>query len=225
MEMKPSEVKLDEQDSRVTMNDLPVLPFEKILSYLSLEDLIKSRAVSSKWCKWINSFKVKSLCFSNRSSCLISGALAQNFIRSPKFESFCDTFGWSILTNLKHLRLCKLEPDRKTFAQILNTFDRLEELDLFHLELLPDSNFGVDLELNLPMLKSFQFEDVYLINHLTLNAPRLQKIKILDLSTEFSLVHGESVKELITFGLNNVDVEKLRNLKYLYCFNTPCDST
>ena len=48
----------------VTMNDLPVLPFEKILSYLSLKDLIKSRAVSRRWYRMINSFRVKRICIS-----------------------------------------------------------------------------------------------------------------------------------------------------------------
>ena len=39
------------------LNDLPLLPFEQILSYLSLEDRIRSRAVSRSWCMRIDSFK------------------------------------------------------------------------------------------------------------------------------------------------------------------------
>ena len=37
------------------MDDLPELPFEKVLSYLSLGDLIKSRAVSRRWYHKIDS--------------------------------------------------------------------------------------------------------------------------------------------------------------------------
>ena len=37
------------------------LPFEKVLSYLSLGDLIKSRGVSRRWYMKIHSFKAKSL--------------------------------------------------------------------------------------------------------------------------------------------------------------------
>ena len=97
------------------MDDLPELPFEQVLSYLSLEDLLKSRAVSRAWYNRIDNFKVKSLCFSNLpsgfidgKSRLVSGVFVQNFISSTRFECFFGTFGQSILYNLKHLRLCEL---------------------------------------------------------------------------------------------------------------------
>ena len=56
-----------------TMDDLPELPFEQILSQLSLEDLLKSRTVSRAWYHRINSFKVKSLCYSERPLGFIEG--------------------------------------------------------------------------------------------------------------------------------------------------------
>ena len=111
--------------------DLPELPLEKMLSYLSLEDLIKSRAVSRRWHKTIDSFKVKSLCYSSHpsgfifgKSRLVSGAFARNFISSTRFASFFNTFGQTILSNLKHLRLCDLhlgEENEKAFFQVLNS--------------------------------------------------------------------------------------------------------
>ena len=75
------------------MDDLPELPFEKVLSYLSLEDRLKSRAVSRRWYWTINNFKVKSLCYLDHpagfirgKSRLVSGAFARNFISSSRFE-------------------------------------------------------------------------------------------------------------------------------------------
>ena len=86
--------------------DVSVLPFEQILSYLSLEDRLKSRAVSRSWYHMIDRLKVKSLCFSGHpsgfiwgKSRLVSGAFVQNFISSPRFEPFATTFGQTILSN------------------------------------------------------------------------------------------------------------------------------
>ena len=73
-----------------TIDDPPELRFERVLNYLSLEDLIRSRIVSRGWYNRIDSFRVKRLCFSDRpngfiplKSRLVSGAFAQNFICSP----------------------------------------------------------------------------------------------------------------------------------------------
>ena len=50
---EPAFKKLNQEpeEYEVQLNDLPVLVFEKILSYLNLEDLIRSTAVSRRWCK------------------------------------------------------------------------------------------------------------------------------------------------------------------------------
>ena len=79
--------------------ELPELPFERILSYLSLKDRLKWRAVSRRWYNKIDSFRVKSLYLPERPSGFIegkSGASVQNFISSPQFASFFDTFGQPI---------------------------------------------------------------------------------------------------------------------------------
>ena len=46
------------------MDDLLDLSFEKVLSYLPLEDLFRVRAVSKRFYLKINSFRMRSLCFS-----------------------------------------------------------------------------------------------------------------------------------------------------------------
>ena len=210
------------------MNNLPDLPFEKILSHLSLEERIKLSAVSRVWYKMANNFKAKSLCYSERPSSSIEGnarlvgdAFAQNFISSPKFFAFFYTFSSSILTNLKHLRLCDVslnENDRTAFVSSLNSFNQLEELGLFRLNYHAGSNMKSDLELNLPMLASIQFEYLYGIEKLTLNAPRLLKIKLVDCFSflRLALVHPESVESLATDQLAHIPAEKLKNLKYFY---------
>ena len=60
-EPPPIKMKQEPEEFRVNLNDLAVQPFEKILSYLSLEDRIKAKAVSRKWYQKIDSFRVKSL--------------------------------------------------------------------------------------------------------------------------------------------------------------------
>ena len=210
--------------NQTNLNDLPELPFEKVLSYLSLEDVIKSKAVSRRWYQVINSFRVKSLCYSDRPSGflygktrLVSGAFAQNFISSARITSFFDTLGQSILWNLKHLRLCdlKLNPENDTaFAQILQSFGQLEELDIIRLGL----NGVKNLELNLPMLKSFRLKGLNDIKQLTLDAPKLKKVKLMDcpFSLIVNFVHAKSVETLVTGDMSLVEVKKLKNLKYLF---------
>ena len=211
--------------NRVKLDNLPVLPFEKILSYLSLEDRIKCRAVSRNWHKKIDSFRVNSLCFSERPSGfidekgrLVSGEFAQNFIYSPRFSLFFDVFATN-LANLKHLRLCELRTvlgNETAFVQALNSFSRLEQLDIINIE-YQHSSLGFDFELDLPMLTTFWLEKTYGIEKLTLNAPELHKVKLWDCADLFlSFVNGESVEKLVITSIEWVEVRELRNLKYLY---------
>ena len=211
-----------------TIDDLPKLPFEQILSYLSLKDRLKSRAVSRGWYHRIDSFKVKSLCYSPCPSGFIygkrrwvSGAFAQNFVSSARFEWFFSTFGQSILSNLKQLRLCDLDLKKvnaTAFFQILNSFGQLEELGLFGFyDLLVSSDPRTEFELNLLMLNSLQLEKVQGIKTLTLDAPRLQKVKVSRCPfLRLVIVHGESVERLLTDQFVYTAVKNLKSLQYLY---------
>ena len=213
---------------KTKLDDLPDLPFEKILSFLSLKERIRSRAVSRRWCGTIDNLIVKTLCFSSRPVYLIfeksrwvSGVFAQNFISSPRFGPFFSTFRPSILSGLKHLRLCKLylkAEDIPAFAQALNLFGQLEELDITnHPNRSGHGKLKFDLELNLPMLKSIQLNLVYRIKKLTLDAPKLQAIRIYCCSNlEMDLVHCESVKKLSVFSGKYIAVNTLKNLRYLF---------
>ena len=214
--------------TEVTMDDLPELPFEKVLSYLSLEEVIKLRAVSRS-CLWkIDNYKVKHLCYSRlpfghivEKHRWVSGAFAQNFIVSIRFESFFKTFGQTILSHLKHLRL--YEPDfhtgsRTGFTRALNSFIQLEELNLIGKWILhiDPKQGGRQLKLNLPILKSVQFEQVDGIEKLTLNAPMLKKVKLNKSRLFLDLVHGESVESLLIDHMGYVKLESLKNLKTIY---------
>ena len=207
------------------MDELPELPFEKILSYLSLEEVIKMRAVSRS-CLWkIDNYKVKHLIYSRVSTehilekpRWVSGAFAQNFIVSTQFESFFKTFGRSILSHLKHLRL--YTPDaqagsRTAFTRTLNSFVQLEELDLIGKWIFCELKRR-KLKLKLPMLKSVQFELVHGIEKLTLDAPLLKKVKLNQSRLFLDLVHGESVESLLTDYMSYVKVKSLKNLKTIY---------
>ena len=231
------------QTEVTTIDDLPELPFKLLLSYLSLEDLANARAVSRGWYHRINSFRVKTLCCSEvprwmikRRSQLVSGAFAQYFIGSSRFSSFFTTFTSTILANLKHLRLYDLNirpENMPQSARILSSFGHLEELDIIEFSCLgltplgPTSIPKIDFELNLPMLTSIRIEVVDGIGRLTLDSPRLQKIKLYDcLSLRLELVHSESVKRFITSNLRYHPVTNLKNLQTLHIVGgTKIDST
>ena len=214
-----------------TMDDLPELPFEKVLSYLSLEDRLKARAVSRRWYSTINSFKVKTFCFSRLPRDFtwgkgrwISGAFAQNFIRSTRFSSFFNTFSPTILSNLKRLRICDLhlhaeDSGALLFVPTLNLFGQLEELDLIRFT-HPNaaSGLGGEIELNLPMLASIHLKLVKGIERLTLEAPKLKRVKLFDCSSSLrlELVHADSV-EWLASSLSHVAAKNLKSLKYLHC--------
>ena len=212
------------------MDDLPELPFEKVLSYLSLEEVIKLRAVSRS-CLWkIDNYKVKHLCYTRvpighivKKHRWISGAFAQNFIVSIRFESFFKTFGRSILSHLRHLRL--YDPDLHAgspaaFTDALESFVQLEELDLIGKWILGRDykRRQLKLNLNLRLLKSVQIDQVLGIEKVTLDAPVLKKVKIGGLRSRLflDLVHGESVESLLIDRMSYLKVESLKNLKTIY---------
>ena len=125
---------------------MPDLPFELIISYLSLQDCIGCRTLSRRWCGTINRLRIKILCFWRRPSFnaqrrLFSGALARNFVSSARFDLLCQTtLDQSILSSLKQ-RLCDLRLGAEqtiTFGQVLNLFGQLEELDIVQFKCLPD---------------------------------------------------------------------------------------
>ena len=209
-----------------TIDDLPELPFEKVLSYLSLEEVIKSRAVSRKWYHQINCFRVKSLFYSDCPSDfiigkrrLVSGAFAQNFISPRRFATFFDTFGPTILSNLKRLRLYELdskEANEVGLVRTLNSFGRLEELNIIRFEQSFAPISSERLELNLPMLTSIRLESVDVLRNLILDAPRLRKVHLVDCGNLLlGIVHGESVEHLHSDSLKYIEVQNLKNLQCL----------
>lgn len=209
------------------MNNLPVLPFELVLSNLSLEDHLKSRAVSRIWRNKINTFRVKSFCYSNCSSWFTkaksehaAGLSAQNFICAPQFDKFVNTFHPTILSRLTNLRLCCFQLDdenRKTLPETLKRFDQLEELTLFSFTYSGEPRHKPSLTLDLPTIKRVHFKYLLGIKELTLNAPKLKRIKIKEhFWFRLHLVHAESVEHLTTNYLENVEVQQLKNLRYLF---------
>lgn len=208
--------------------------FEKVLSHLSLAERIKARAVSKNWRKMIDSFRPNSLCYSEFSVefifdryRLVEGEFASNFICSSKFTQFFQTFGQSICSNLKKLRLCDLRVDLEdeTALGVLEKFDQLEELDIIRFSGQLDEEGASDratyVRLNLPMLKCIELGDVRTINRLTLDAHRLQSVRLWECPDEFKLeiVHAKPVRRLITDCKENMDLIGLKNLEHFYCSN------
>ena len=207
------------------MEGMPELPFEHILSYLSLEDSIRCRVLSKYWRDKLKNVKTETLCFSKHPSGFIEGKgrfirgpFAQNFISSPQFQYFFNKFSQTTFPNLKRLHLCELNLDRETrdvLGQTINSFGQLEELGLFR--------FGVPLaptivlKLQLPMLQSIHIESVHEIGRITLTAPRLRKIKQLDcVFLWLDLVHKEPVETVLIDQLRQIKAGRLTNLRYLY---------
>ena len=211
-----------------TIDELPELTFERILSYVSLEDRLKLRFVSRSWYHRINSFKVNKLCFSLCPGGFIwgkgqwiRGAFAQNLIGSLRFQAFFATFGPTILSNLKHLLLCDLnclQPETMAaLIQALNSSVQLEELDIFALSLHTISDRLSAFQMNLPNLRSIRLEQVFLIGKLTVDAPRLREVRLL-ICDRLNLVilNGESIERFLTDKLEYTEVKNLKNMQYFY---------
>ena len=208
-----------------TLDDLPKLPFEQVLSYLNLHDRLMLSPISRSCHEKIANSRVKFLCYSERpSGCIrgknrwVSGAFAEHFIRSSRFESFFGAYARTVLSELKHLRLCDLSLDlenRTAFTRTLKSFIQLEELDIIRARCSWD---GRTFKLTVPMLTSIHLEELKEIQMLTLDAPRLRKVKLLDCyDLRLKFVHGKSIESFISMSsVEKVTLEDLRNLKYLH---------
>ena len=213
---------------KVKLDDLPVLPFEKILGYLSLEERIRLRRVSRRWHKTIDSFRLRILCCSSvqagfimEKSRWLSGRFAQNFIHSLRIDSFFRTLDQSILAGLKHLRLCDFN-DKTGLA--FGLLHQLEELDLIRYNYLVPDGY---LKLHLPTLKAIQLHDIFGLKTLYFGAPKLQKIKLFNWSAGIRLhvLNGGSVEWLSTDLIEENQIKEFKNLKYLYIDDVCVDST
>ena len=76
------------------MENLPDVPFRKILSYLNLEDLIKLKSVSWRWYWMLDGFTISNLCYSRlpvqqtyERGRLFRGEFTQNFISTSRIVS------------------------------------------------------------------------------------------------------------------------------------------
>ena len=216
----------------MNLDELPVLALEQILIHLSLEDRLKSRGVSRGWRYLIDSFRVRSLCFSERPSGFIlgksrwvNGAFAQNFICSPQFEPFVNTFGQTILSNLRRLRLCELHyaVPRKgaSLFSTLNSFDQLVELGLLRVKINVRTKWKGEFKLNLPLLRTIRLKHVSGIAMLTLDTPNLQEVRLEGSQLQVVIVHGDSVERVISEFWDCVGAAKLKNLKYLHYGHQP----
>ena len=81
------------------------------------------------------------------------------------------------------------------------------------------SHGTLDFKLNLPVLKSLQLVGLDEIRTLTVDAPRLQRIKLAQCSASLrlNLVHAESVKRLVIANMKQTAIQELKNLEYIYC--------
>ena len=212
-----------------TIDDLPELPFERLLSYLSLKDRLQLGAVSRSCHEKVTNSRVKHLCYSELPIGRILGksrwaseAFAENFINSTRFASFFDTYGQTILSSLKHLRLCDLSLDlwkRTVFIRTLNSFSKLEELVIVRVKCNPQRTF----KLNLPALTSIHLEELTGMKKLTLDAPSLRNVKLVnDSPLRLDLVHGESVESFLSSDVRDVtNLRNLKNLTFLYYGRPP----
>ena len=100
-----------------------------------------------------------------------------------------------------------------------HTFDQLEVLDILRVNeckyIFPPD---LEMSLDLPMLSQLWLEKIYEIDQLTLDMPRLQTVKFVDCPFYLwlDIIHGGSIKKLITSNIDRMEVDQLTNLKSLY---------
>ena len=132
------------------------------------------------------------------------------------------------------MRICDLDLKKKngrsTFANTLNSFAKLEELDIIRLSFSISAGYfqHQDLPVDLPMVKRIQLSDLTLmgVKKITLKTPRAQEVKIWNLNTvAVSIVHGESVETLIIDRFERLRETQLTKLKFLYIGQLVFDST
>ena len=150
----------------------------------------------------------------------VRDAFNQNLIGSPRLPAFFSTFSPTILTNLKRLYLHDLHLNaehRPVFVRILNSFSRLEELHITQFYYHNSTSPNIDVELNLPMLRSIHLNLMGGFSKLTLDTPRLQAIKLWDcLDLSLVIIHGESVERLLIDLWRYLPVKNLKNLQHLH---------
>lgn len=208
------------------MCELPDLVLENLLAYLDLRTLIRCRAVSKRWCALASGIRVRNLLFSDwdvdhlhNKWQLLEPDFDRNYIECSKFESFFRHYAHSLLSRMRHLRVCELDLSifrrRSAFVKVVNGFGELECLDLVRVSHLPGY-----FELNLPNLRSVRFEELKTFG-LTLDTPRLSELTclfVVNIGLDF--IHPESVESLLVYGCSpldpDLDLEKLKNLRFIY---------
>ena len=150
---------------------------------------------------------------------LAGGAFAQNFIGSPRFLTFFDMFGQTILSGLKRLHVCKIDliPKKaRSLIRTINSFRQLEELIIVGVYSFNTLTPEMDFELNLSILRNIHVELVDKVRKLTLNSPRLKQVSMHRCRRlSLVIVDGESVEQVLSDRWNNLPVESLRNLRNL----------
>lgn len=209
--------------------DLPDLPLEKIFSYLNLGDRLNARVISRNWRKKIDSYPVKSLCYSEKprgrileKRRLVGGAFASNFYHSttPRgFRPLFEGYDGPNLQYLKVLRLCELHPNPDDVKEIAHTIEShleyLEDLSIIRVHL--PSYADVQFELNLPKLRSLHLEELSGTWELNLVAPILHNVQLLRSdSLRLHLAHSDPVERLDIDHPTSVEVWRLKSLKFLY---------
>ena len=222
------------------MDDLPILAFEKVLSYLGLKQLLRARTVSKRWRQSIDhytaKFPVRSLFVSNKewpyivgNNHLAAGEFSQNFICSP----IGSLIGQPLLSNLKHLRVCDLDAKDRApeLFSLANSFANLESLDFFCVEDLFENDFSFTL--SLLKLKSIRLDDCCGIQDwleatctLTLDCPRLSEIWIWNYFPRLIIEQTECVEKVTISYSDTLNLESFKNLKLLRCsyFDEPSNS-
>lgn len=213
------------------LDDLPLELFERILlRHLDLCEVIRLRAVCRRWCVYIDNFSVTSLFLSELAADhiedkrrLVVSRFEQNFIQTPQFDVFFDNFGTSLLSHLQHFRAanlnlqsaCNAKSRSSAFVLVLNSFEQLQSLVLVRIESL-----DYQIQLTMPYLRTVHIEELSGLKNLTLDAPRLRKVKIWFNSFVFYLnvVHPGSVESIeLDFYNRCLDRGGFRNLRLLYC--------
>ena len=164
----------------------------------------------------------KIICLSNVSKGYIFGkkklVTLETIVHSPTGSPPSNRLPFDPAT-IEHIRICQMSPNDQQISG-LHLFSNIKKLEIWDCTI----NSISEVNLNFPLLVTVRLQEVRGIEKLNLNASKLLNIWVVSCDRlKVFLVNGDSIKTVVTTVLQTVEMEKIKNLKYLYLYGGQMD--